>query len=30
VGIALLAGLQAAWALSIGNQQLLKDATDWV
>ena len=30
VGIALLAGLQAAWAMSIGNQQLLKDATDWV
>jgi Co/Zn/Cd efflux system component len=28
-GIALLAGLQAAWALAAGNRQLLKDAADW-
>jgi Co/Zn/Cd efflux system component len=30
LGIAILAGLQAAWALSTGNRHLLKDATDWV
>ena len=29
LGIALLASLQAAWALSIGSRQLFKDATDW-
>jgi hypothetical protein len=30
LGIAVLAGAQAAWALSIGSRQLLKDASDWI